>query len=143
MKTTLARLTFSTHLFICLCCVPSYGRPPAALPYDELVAESDIVAIIEPLENQPTKDTFLGYSYGHSTNDFVATNTRFKVQVVLKARGESPKELTVLHFGYSTNVLILDGACFVRFFIGPFRYEERAFKDGKPVGGVTMVQQPT
>jgi hypothetical protein len=38
-------------------------------------------------------------------------------------------------------VIPFDGACFVRFLIGPLQYEQRALRDGKPVGGVTTFRQ--
>ena len=109
-------------------------------PYDKLLAESDLVAIVEPIENKPASDEYSGY--GRPADHFDGTNTRFRVLVVLKPAGDAPKELTVLHFSYSKRVtVILNGACFVRFLIGPLQYEKRNLKDEKPVGGVTVFQE--
>lgn len=142
MNQPFLRPLFSILLFACFCSTPSFGRLVPVWPYEKLVAESDVVAIVEPLENKPAKDTFPGYTYGHTTNDFAATDTRFRVHAVFKMKGDAPKELTVLHFSYSTNVtLIANGASFIRFLTGPLQYEKRALKDGKPVGGITMFHQ--
>ena len=111
-------------------------------PYEKLIADSDVVAIVEPIENEPAKDAFPDYNYGHSANDFEATNTRFRVCSVLKPADDAPKELTVLHFSYSDRItIILDGASFIRFLIGPLQYEKRDLKDEKPVGGVKAFQE--
>lgn len=94
--------------------VTCFARIVALWPYEKLVAESDVVAIVEQVENKPAQDLFAGYSYGHPTNHFTATDTRFKVHAVLK--GDAMKELTVLHFSYSTNVtIILNSASFIQF----------------------------
>lgn len=98
--------------------------------YEKLVAEADIVAIVEPVENTPAKDTFPGKTYGQPVRDFVATNTRFRVQAVLKTKRDAPKELSVLHFAYSENVRTWKSAAFVNFLIGPLSYEKRVVKPG-------------
>ncbi len=117
-----------------------FARWVPSWPYEKLVAESDVVAVVEAVENKPAQDTFPGYSYGHPTHHFTATDTRFTVRAVLK--GEAMKELTVLHFSYSTNVRVtVNGARFIQFFTAPLHCERRALKDGKPVGGITIYQQ--
>jgi hypothetical protein len=141
MKPTLIALIIAPVL-LGLCSDLSFGRAVRLWSYEELVAKSDVVAVVEPLENQPAKDTFPGHRYGRTTDDFVATNTRFKVHVMLKGDRESPAELALLHFSYSPSVGgIVNGAHFIRFSIGPLQYERRAVKDGKPIGGVTTFQQ--
>ena len=141
MKAPIKEPALGVFLFSIICIATCIARIVPSWPYEKLVSESDVVAIVEPVENKPAPDAFPGYSYGHPTNHFTATDTRFKVHAVLK--GDAMKELTVLHFSYSTNVsIILNGASFIQFFIGPLQYEKRAVKDGKPVGGVTSFQQP-
>lgn len=141
MKPPIPKFAFTVSLFSVFCIMACVARPVPSWPYEKLVAESDVVAIVEPVENKPAQDMFPGYSYGHPTNHFTATDTRFKVHTVLK--GDTVKELTVLHFSYSTNVsVIVNGASFIQFFTGPLQYEKRALKNGKPVGGVTSYQQP-
>ena len=143
MTATRLSLTRLAMLLLCTVSLPSTARILNAWPYDRLVAESDLVAIVEPIENRSAMDIFPDYSYGHSANDFVATNTRFRVATVFKGNLESAAEATVLHFGYSANVPTVNGAHFVRFAIGPLQYEKRAIKEGKPIGGVTaFLQQP-
>jgi hypothetical protein len=93
----------------------SDARIPPDWPFDKLVAKSDVVVIIEPIENRPTDDIFPG---NRSAANFVATNTRFKVAATLKAPGEPPADLTVVHFGYPANAMVVNGARFVRFEIG-------------------------
>lgn len=88
-------------------CVPAFGHLIELWPYERLVAESDLVAIIEPLKNEVVKDTFPdppGPSL--SANDVDAVNTLFKIHALLKSTDAvhpTLKELTLLHFVYSTN----------------------------------------
>ena len=119
----------------------AFGRLVPLWPYDKLVAEADIVVILEAIENQPANDEFPGNTYGHPQADFDATNTRFKVHSVFKTTADTPKELSVLHFTYSKRVnLIANGASFIRFPIGFITYEKRELKDGKPTGEVEHVK---
>ncbi len=140
MHSQMPRYWFSILLLWFICAAPCFARPVRFWPYEKLVAESDVVAIVEPVENMPAPDAFSGYSYGHPTNDFAATDTRFQIHAVFK--GDATYGLTVLHFSYSTNVTSIDdGASFIQFYTGPLQYEERAVKDGKPVGGITVFHQ--
>jgi hypothetical protein len=141
MKPPITKFAVTIVLFSVICAMTCVARLVVVWPYEKLVAESDLVAIVEPIENKPAQDTFPEYSYGQATNEFTATDTRFKVDAVLK--GDAMKELTVLHFSYSTNVsIILGGPSFIQFYTGPLQYERRAVKNGKPVGGVTSFRQP-
>ena len=116
----------------------AFARLVPHWPYDKLLAEADIVVILEAIENEPAKDEFPGKN---SPADFDATNTRFKVHSVLKTTGDTPKELSVLHFTYSKRVnAIFNGASFIRFPIGFITYEKRELKDGKPTGEVEHVK---
>ena len=142
MQPRRVRLIIIVSMLLGLCSSTLFARRVQVLSYEELVAKSDVVAIVQPFDNQPAKDTFPGYGYGRPTTEFVATNTRFEVHALLKGNGESPEELTVLHFGYSAESGIPpNGANFIRFLIGPLQYEKRAVKFGTPVGGVTTFQQ--
>jgi hypothetical protein len=142
MTATRLRLIRLVVLLLVTVSFSSTARIIDAWPYDKLVAESDVVAIVEPIENRPASDAFPDYSYGHSAGDFVATNTQFRVATVFKG-DLAAAEATVLHFGYSANVPTVNGAHFVRFAIGPLQYEKRALREGKPTGGVTaFLQQP-
>jgi len=102
----------------------SDARIPPHWPFDKLVAKSDVVVIIEPIENRPTDDTFPG---NRSAANFVATNTWFKVAATLKAPGEPLADLTVVHFGYSANALVLNGARSVK---DPFKTDHAKLLDG-------------
>ncbi len=114
MKPPIQKTVLGVFLFSLLCIVTCFARTVSLWPYEKLVAEADVVAIVEPVESKPAQDAFPGYSYGHPTNHFTATDTRFKVHAVLK--GDAMKELTVLHFSYSTNVsIIINGASFIQF----------------------------
>ncbi len=93
------------------CLSPSaLARAVPDWPYGRLLAESDLVAIVEPIENKPASDEYSGY--GRPANHFDGTNTRFKIHALLK-----------------TNI---------RFLIGPLQYQKRNLQDEKPVGGVTV-----
>jgi hypothetical protein len=142
MSATCIRGIAVAALLLSLCSSASFARRVPAWPYDKLLADSDLVAIVEPLENQPTQDTFPGFDYGHLRSDFVATNTRFTIHVLFKTTDTSPNELTVLHFNYSTNVHVKpNGASFVRFATGAVEYERRVIKDGRPTGDVAILHQ--
>jgi len=141
MQPRRARLLVVVPLLLGLCSSAVLGRAMAILSYEDLIATSDMVAIIEPLENTLAQDLFFA-GYGHSPDDFVATDTRFKIHAVLKGDRGTANELTVLHFDYSKNVSgVANGALFIRFSVGPLQYEKRAVKDGKVVGGITAYQQ--
>jgi hypothetical protein len=116
MKPPIQKTVIVVCVISLLAIVTCFARIVPLWPYEKLVAEADVVAIVEPVENKPAQDTFPGYSYGHPSNHFTATDTRFKIQAVLK--GDAMKELTVLHFSYSnsTNVsIIINGASFIQF----------------------------
>jgi hypothetical protein len=149
VKQPLIKLLASILFCLTFCNISAFARIVSSdWDYEKLTAQADLVAIIEPLENQTTNDIFPSYTYGHSTNDFQAVNTRFKVNAILKMTGGSlnpnPQELTVLHFCYSTNkVLIIDGAEFANFPIGPLHYDEKiSDKDGKFITGFIIIQKP-
>jgi hypothetical protein len=143
MQPKRVRLIIIVSVLLGLCSSTLFARRVQVLSYEELVAKADVVAIVQPIDNQPTKDTFPGNSGGYATADFAATNTRFEVLALLKGDGESPEDLTVLHFGYSKPSIRPNGANFIRFVVGPLQYEKRAVKDGTPIGGVTMfLQEP-
>jgi hypothetical protein len=137
------RILIAVLLVSCFGSVRCIARGLRTWSYTQLVDASDLVAIIEPIENQPAQDDFVGEAYGHPKSDFSATDTRFRVHSVFKSRGNSPEEITVLHFSYSTHVQgVADGAIFIKFLIGPLQYEKRDLKDEKPVGGVTVFHEP-
>jgi hypothetical protein len=122
--------------------MPSSARGKGIVTYDKLVAKADLVAIIEPIANEETKDPYVGLLYGFTQKDFVATNTKFRVHAYLKGGDAAAKEITILHFSYSKSVGgRANGACFITFVTGPLQYEKRALKDDKPVGGVSVYKQ--
>jgi hypothetical protein len=128
--------------FQVLMMIPSQARMKATVSYSELIAKADIVAIIEPIKNESVDDAYAGFLYGFAQKDFVATNTTFRVQAYLKGGDAATKEITVLHFSYSKDVgPRANGASFIAFVTGPFQYEKRSLKDGKPVGGVTVYKE--
>ena len=97
------------------------GRALPHLTYETLVAQSDVVAILEPIANTAAKDQLTEGE--RSSTDFDATETRFKVLAVF--RGEVAKEITLLHFSYSSRVgVVINGASFVRFEVPEKRYPE-------------------
>ena len=96
---------FLSLLIVQLVMVASaHGRAKAAKSYDKMVAESDVVCIIEPIESGPVGDNYVGHMYGFSPKDFVATNTRFRIHAFLKGGELEAKEITVLHVSYSKDV---------------------------------------
>ena len=84
-----------------LLATPTQGRFLEVWTYQQLVEASDLVVLVEPLENQAAKDTFPDMPTRYSVKDFEATDTLFKVHTVVKGGSNPTKELTVLHFNYS------------------------------------------
>src|SRR5207249_2990650 len=80
---------------------PTEARLIEVWPYSQLLSASDLVAIVEPLENKAAKDTFPDMPARYSIGDFEATDTLFKVHAVLKGADKPIQELTVLNFNYS------------------------------------------
>jgi hypothetical protein len=143
---TAMNFSFFRLLLIIAICASSFvtrasARPIPGWSYETLLSQSDLVAIIEPLENLAARDSLAGDTHGYSTNDFDAINTRFTVHGVLKTREDSPTNLIVLHFAYSKHVAVFNGARFTRFLIGPLQYEKRALQNKKEVGGITVFQE--
>lgn len=142
MKAQLAASRLSQTMVVLFLLVvggqPSNARYLPHWPFDKLVAQADLVAIIVPIENRPADDAFPG---NRSAADFVATNTWFKVAATLKAHGEPLADLTVLHFAYSRAAKIANGANFIRFGVGQRHAGWLAFlkrrEDGRfePVSG--------
>jgi hypothetical protein len=92
----------------------SFGRLIEIWPYDKLVAESDLVAIVEPIENRSVSDSFPD-AEKQKWAEFAATNTRFKVHATLKGEVKGLNDLTVLHFNYANEATIVNGPMFIRF----------------------------
>jgi hypothetical protein len=141
MNFSFFRLLLIITMFASSFATRASARPLPAWAYETLLSQSDLVAIIEPLENLPAKDGFPGDTHGYSTNDFDAINTRFTVHCVLKTRDNLPTNFIVLHFAYSKHVAVFNGARFTRFLIGPIQYEKRALQEKKAVGGITVFQE--
>src|SRR4051812_31528964 len=109
------------HVFLCGLVVaigltPSSARLVEVWSYDQYVAASDVVAVIEPLENRPASDPFPSTPSPYHLGDFEASDTLFKVLTVFKAKGTPPQSLTVLHFNYSKQATnTTNGGLFMRF----------------------------
>lgn len=107
---------------------PTWSRNSGAMPYDRLAERAEVIAIIEAMWNRPADDLFPGENPGPSPR-YQAINTGFKVRAFLKG-GEAPKELTLLHFDYASDpAIIVNGAQFIEFPLGPREYEKPAPKN--------------
>ncbi len=106
--------------------------------YEELLQASDLVAIVEPVSSEDTKDIYPGSLYGHALTEFLGHNTKFKVHAVLKGSGSADRSLIVLHFSYSKKVIFENGARFARFIAGPLQFKKQVLKDEKEVGEITV-----
>jgi len=95
---------------------PTKARLIEVWTYNQLVEASDVVVVVEPLENQAAKDTFPDMPARYSVGDFEATDTLFQVHTVLKGGNNPVKALTVLHFSYSKQATnIMNGGLFISF----------------------------
>lgn len=108
--------------------------------HEELLAESDLVVLFEPLANQPTEDIFtIDLDSGHKIK-YKGIDTRFRVDVIFKPDGIATKELTVLHFSDENAEPVANGPVFIYFPIGPLEYEKRFSKNGEELGKMTVHQ---
>jgi hypothetical protein len=114
MNRQLFASVITSFVLLDLLAASSFARFIEMWPYEKLVAESDLVAIVEPIENRAATDSF-PYATKQSSTDFSATDTRFKVHATLKGGAKSLKELTVLHFTYSKEATIINGPSFILF----------------------------
>jgi len=112
-----------------LCEALCYARIRESWPYELLVAQSDVVALVEPLENHPANDSMSNEAV--SRRWYTAVDTRCKMRGILK--GAIVGELTILHFSYAPGASVDDGPIFVEFTIRPARpdfFEHSVIKDG-------------
>lgn len=130
-------------VFVGLAAGDAFARLHRAWTHDELLAESDLVALIEPIANQPSKDIFTIEVDGGHKVDYQGIDTRFRIDLIFKSDGKAAKELTVLHFSDEHAEPVINGPSFIYFPIGPFDYEERLLKDGKELGKITGRREPT
>ena len=96
------------------------------LTFRELVAKSDLIAIIEAIGDESATDSFKP----DDLSRFVAINTRFRVHAVLKGKLED-KQITVLHF--RDQEVVANGPMCADFSYSVTNTEEH-FIDGKNVG---------
>jgi hypothetical protein len=130
--------------------IHSLGRLTRPWTYEDLLAESDFVGLLEPLANQPAKDVFTievsatGGSAGKADKvSYHGIDTRFRIEAILKSDGKATKELTVLHFSQEhaeTGFAVVDGPSFIYFTVGPLQYEKRVLKDKKVISEITVLQ---
>ena len=128
-------------LLVGLFAVHSLARLTRAWSYDDLLAESDFVGLLEPIANQPAKDVFtIEVSATGASGEkrdkvsYHGIDTRFRIQAILKSDGKATKELTVLHFSEEhaeEAFAVVNGPSFIYFTVGPLQYEKRMLKDKK------------
>lgn len=106
--------------------------------YEKLVGESDLVAIIEPIEYVFSDDTIPMRDSAYNPEDFVSIETYFKVYAVLKGAGEFNQQFTVLHLAYSESAQSTSDANLIQFLIGPLQFEKRVVKPGNLFGDVEL-----
>lgn len=128
-------------MLLCSVCVAdSLARLSRSWSHEELLAESDFVALIEPMANQPTKDVFTIEVEGGRKIKYSGIDTRFRINAVFKSDGKTAKEITVLHFSDEDAEPVTNGPIFIYFPIGPLEYEKRLLKDGKEIAKMTVKQ---
>jgi hypothetical protein len=127
--------------------VHSLARLTRPWSYEDLLAESDFVGLLEPIANQPAKDVFTIEVSGTDANSekghkvsYHAIDTRFRIQAILKSDGKATEELTVLHFSEEHAEPVVNGPSFIYFTVGPLQYEKRVLKDKKVISEITVLQ---
>lgn len=107
-------LLFLTVSISCL-----HARRVNLLPYDEMFSKSDLVVIIEWIENENAKDQLV-IPPGYTFPEYDGINTSFKIHTVLKGDFDKSKSLVVLHFDNSVRMKVdVLGADFIHFPLGP------------------------
>jgi hypothetical protein len=130
--------------------VHSLARLTRAWSFDDLLAESDFVGLLEPIANQPAKDVFTievsptgSTAEKRDTVSYHGIDTRFRIEAILKSDGKATKELTVLHFSgehAEAAFAVVNGPSFIYFTVGPLQYEKRVLKDKKVISEITVLQ---
>lgn len=132
-------LHYLTFLFVLLCALNNAdARAFRAWSYEDLLKASDLVAIVEPVSSENTKDAYPGPLYGQALDDFIGHDTKFKVHAVLKGSSPEDKFLVVLHFSYARVKPTSNGARFAWFVPGPLQFKKQVLKDHKTVGEMTV-----
>jgi hypothetical protein len=133
-----------------LLAVDSLARLTRGWSYEDLLAESDFVGLLEPIANQPANDVFtIEVSATGATAEkrdkvsYHGIDTRFRIEAILKPDGKATKELTVLHFSQEhaeAAFAVINGPSFIYFTVGPLQYEKRVLKDKKVISEITVLQ---
>lgn len=113
---------------------PAPARIAKHWSFAELVADSDLIAIVRAIEDTPASDLFKP----DNVSRFVGINTRFHVYVVLKGKLDR-KEVTVLHF--SDEAVVANGPA-----LADFQYtrtfEQKLFRNGEEFGWQRSPKKP-
>ncbi len=125
-------IAFLAGVFLWAFPPPAEARYKPFLSYERLAARADLVAVVEPVRNQFTKDSPAPLRDPRPAADFQAINTRFAVHWVIKGARPRPREITVLHFSYAKrpgppgepSLVIVNGADFVEFAVTASRNAE-------------------
>jgi len=129
----------------------SLARLSRAWTYEDLLAESDFVGLLEPIANQPATDVFTievdvpdASSEKRDKVIYHGIDTRFRIEAILKPDAKATKELTVLHFSEKNaetkGFAVVDGPSFVSFIVGPLQYKKQVLKDKEVISEITVLQ---
>lgn len=114
-----------------------YSRLVKTWTHNELAAASDTIAIIQAVSTEKT-ELPLPEGFPEEPENYQAWITTFKILVGLKGDLNQEKPLQIVHFTYSDRKnVILNGAEFMRFTIGPVNREVSFKYDGDGRGKVT------
>lgn len=121
-----------------ICCVTLHARLVRAWTHGQLAEASHTIAIIEAVSTEKTTAP-LPDGFPEALDNYQAWITTFKVHVGLKGDWDSSKPLKILHWSYSEKKnVILNGAEFMRFTIGPVKRDINFSYDGGGRGSVTQ-----
>ncbi len=133
---------FTLFLILCGAVLSLHARAVRTWSYEELIKASDLVAIVEPISTESTKDIFPASSSGRPQTDIVGQNTSFKILATLKGDTQKDATINVLHFVYSPDVLMIaNGARFAHFVSGPLQFRKQVLQDEKEIGGITVYSE--
>ena len=109
----------------------SFGRLVKTWTHDELTTAADAIVVIEAVSTEKSDIAPPFASKDLPRENYQAWITTFKVLTSFKGAAALDKPLQILHFTYSEKInVVINGACFVKFAIGPLERSTTTTENG-------------
>ncbi|MCX6855499.1 MAG: hypothetical protein NTV80_11420 [Verrucomicrobia bacterium] len=117
---------------------PVFGRLVKTWTHDELTKAADAIVVIEAVSTKKSDIAPPFASKDLPKENYQAWITTFKVLTSFKGAATIDEPLQILHFTYSDKVNgVTNGACFVKFAIGPLERSTTTTENGVGKGTQT------